>query len=1220
MTVLKKGNILIVDDLPDNLRLLRDTLQGEGYKIRSCTTGAMALRGSKAAQTDLILLDIKLPDCDGYEVCRQLKANEQTAHIPVIFLSALTNTFDKVRGLAVGGADYITKPFQIEEVLARVETQLSIQRLQKSIQEKNLHLTQEIAEHKRTQEALFFEKELAQVTLKSIGDAVITTNGEGYVTSLNPMAENLTGWSEKEAQGLHLFEVFKIINALTKETVENPIVKALDEVRIVNLAKNTILIARDGREFSIDDSASPIQDSQGQVIGAVIVFRDITDYKREEEAKLNNILNRAIAAITRYRAFPDQTWVSDYWSGGCELLLGYTAEELIADQNIWTKNVHPEDLKSLVQQAFTEDKTTRTSDVEYRFRHKDGTQRWISSSQLFEWDETHNYWLVTGVLNDITQRKQIEIALREEEKKLNLFVRYAPVSVAMFDHKMRYLAVSQRWLDMYKLGSRETVIGRSHYEVFPNIPDSWKQVHQECLAGAVKKCDEDCFILPDGSAQWLKWEVLPWLLDTEEVGGILIFVEDITQRKQVEIALQEQIARERIITNIAQNIRETLDLEQVLQSTVEQVQELLKADRVLVFRFDRDGQGKVIAESLKGEWLSMLSQTFNDHSIAEQYFTCSPKEFYARTDISTVETEPCYREFFEPFQLKASLTVPILQTQLLWGFLIVHQCSSTRKWQTTEIELLQQLAIQVSIAIQQSELYEKTRQELLERQKAERKIAEQAALIDITTDAIFVQDLENNILFFNQGAERLYGWNFTEVKGQKTLTLFNQDLEIHEALQTTIDQGSWQGEIAQITKKGKKIIVASRWTLVENELDEPKSILIVNSDITERKKLEKQFYHVQRLESIGTLASGIAHDFNNILTPILIVSQMLPVQIPNLDERTERLLMTLSNSAKRAVNLVKQILFFSRTTEGQFVMLQLGYLLLEVISVAKQTFPKFIAISGQIPSTELWTISADGTQMHQVFMNLMINARDAMPEGGDLKITAENRHLDEYYAHLNLEAKAGPYVVVKIADTGTGIPPELLERIFDPFFTTKEVGKGTGLGLSTVMGIVKNHGGFVKVSSEVGKGTEFEVFLPAIEGKEQEETLKEEMPRGNGELILIVDDEPAIQEITKTALESYNYRTLIASDGIEALAFYAQNQQEISVVVMDIMMPNLDGVTTIRALQKMNPQVKVIAISGLIANKQLAIQAKVQTFLLKPYTVGQLLQTLKEVIEIKNAP
>ena len=272
----EKPCILVVDDSLDNLRLLRDTLQGQGYKVRACVTGAQALRAASSAPTDLILLDIKLPDYDGYEVCRQLKADPQTAAIPIIFLSALTSTPDKVQGFALGGADYVTKPFQMEELLARIDTHLSLQQLQRHLELKNTQLMQEIEEHKRTKSILFFEKELAQITLKSIGDAVITTDAQGNVTYLNPIAESLTGWSEKEVQGMPLFEIFKIINEHNRNFIENPIIQAIEEIKIVNLAKNTSLINRDGVEIPIDDSAAPIQDSQGNVLGAVIIFRDIT--------------------------------------------------------------------------------------------------------------------------------------------------------------------------------------------------------------------------------------------------------------------------------------------------------------------------------------------------------------------------------------------------------------------------------------------------------------------------------------------------------------------------------------------------------------------------------------------------------------------------------------------------------------------------------------------------------------------------------------------------------------------------------------------------------------------------------------------------------------------------------------------------------------------------------------------------------------------------------
>ncbi|MEP6518234.1 EAL domain-containing protein [Microcoleus vaginatus FACHB-2002] len=272
-----RGNILIVDDLPDNLRLLRDTLREEGYKVRSAITGAMAIRAAQSPSTELILLDIKLPDIDGYEVCRQLKSDERTAEIPIIFLSALNETFNKVKGLAAGGVDYIAKPFQVEEVLARVETHLTIRRLQQSLQKQNLRLLREIEQRQRLEDSLFAEKELAQVTLQSIGDAVITTDAQGKVRYFNPIAERLTGWKTHEVQGVPFSTVFLIVDQVTREPVENPINKALLEERIVGLANNTILIGHDGTEYPIADSAAPIRDRQGQIIGAVIVFHDVTE-------------------------------------------------------------------------------------------------------------------------------------------------------------------------------------------------------------------------------------------------------------------------------------------------------------------------------------------------------------------------------------------------------------------------------------------------------------------------------------------------------------------------------------------------------------------------------------------------------------------------------------------------------------------------------------------------------------------------------------------------------------------------------------------------------------------------------------------------------------------------------------------------------------------------------------------------------------------------------
>jgi hypothetical protein len=512
-------------------------------------------------------------------------------------------------------------------------------------------------------------------------------------------------------------------------------------------------------------------------------------------------------------------------------------------------------------------------------------------------------------------------------------------------------------------------------------------------------------------------------------------------------------------------------------------------------------------------------------------------------------------------------------------------------------------------------LLERSIRYAIERKQAEQKIREQAALLDVATDAILVQDLENQILFWNKGAERLYGWKSVDALGQNAWELlYRKSSPKLKQIQKTFDEkGEWQGELHQLTKDGKKIIVASRWTLVRDVEEKPKSILVVNTDITQKKQLEAQFLRAQRMESIGTLAGGIAHDLNNVLAPILMTAQLLETQLH--DEQSKRLLPILVTNAKRGAALVKQVLSFARGLESKCTTLQVKHLISEIKQIVQETFPKSIEIYTNIRQ-DLGTVSGDATQLHQVLINLCVNARDAMPHGGILSIFAENLFIDENYARLNFDAKVGSYIVVTVADTGNGIPAEILDRIFEPFFTTKEIGKGTGLGLSTVLGIVKSHGGFVNVSSEVGRGTQFKVYLPVAEAAQTEPVEDLELPKGHGELILVVDDEPAIRDITKTSLQTYNYRTLTASDGIEAVALYVEHQEEISVVLTDMMMPSMDGPTTIRTLQKINPQVKIIAVSGLAPNEKLtkAVGAGVKTFLSKPYTVKELLTTLQSVL------
>lgn len=684
--------------------------------------------------------------------------------------------------------------------------------------------------------------------------------------------------------------------------------------------------------------------------------------------------------------------------------------------------------------------------------------------------------------------------------------------------------------------------------------------------------------------------------------------------------LQAQIEQERLIGEIAQGIRQSLKLDEILQTTVDHVRQFLETDRVVIFRFESDWSGHVVTESVDPAWKSMLSTYFYDACFSEHYvIPYQQGQTSAKSDIYNAGLSPCHIELLEQAQVRANLVVPILQNSHLWGLLIAHHCSKPREWQAIETTLLQRLATQVGIAIQQSELYERTQNELIERQRAEQTIREQAALLNVASDAIYARDLANHILFWNQAAERLYGWSQTEALGKNATELLCKiEPQTFEAvLKPVFEQGSWQGEMQKFTKSGNQITVMTRLTLVRDEAGLPKSILTVDTDITEKKQLEAQFLRAQRLESIGTLASGVAHDLNNILTPILASAQLLPLKFPNADDRTQQLLKIVEANAKRGAELVKQVLSFARGAEGRRTPVQVAHVLGEIQQIANRTFPKSIAIQIELPDLALNLVYADATQLHQVLMNLCVNARDAMPDGGVLTISASNVLIDESYARTQLDAEPGTYVMITIADTGTGIPPEIVDRIFDPFFTTKEVGKGTGLGLSTVLGIVKNHAGFVEVASQIGQGTCFKIYLPTTGAMPSAPIAALELPLGHGELILVVDDETSIQEITKATLEDRQYRVLTASDGLEAIELYAKHKQEIAVVLMDLMMPTMDGLTTIRTLRKMNAQVKVIATSGLTLNQTLADVASVgvKLFLPKPYTAQELLKELHTILE-----
>jgi PAS domain S-box-containing protein len=622
------------------------------------------------------------------------------------------------------------------------------------------------------------------------------------------------------------------------------------------------------------------------------------------------------------------------------------------------------------------------------------------------------------------------------------------------------------------------------------------------------------------------------------------------------------------------------------------------------------------------------------------------------------------------------------------------------------------------------------------------RVAEQAALIDEVHDAIVVRDLQNRLVSWSRGAERMYGWTAAEAVGRPLGQILRTDFGgVVGAFEEVLKNGEWSGELERTTRSGEVLTVDSRSTLLRDQEGRPRGILTLDADVstrkraelqrnesderyrllfdrnphptwvydvqtlsflavneaailrygysrdeflnmtikdirppeevpeflrlvairpesqrpeifgvfkhlqkdgalieaeiasceinysgrvaglviavdvTERRRIEQQFLRAQRMESIGTLAGGIAHDLNNILMPVMMGTALLKRDNPS--KEGLRAIQNMERSASRGKDLVQQVLSFARGVEGSRVPVHIADIVHEVGSIVKSTFPKNIELHADV-AHDLW-VDGDPTQLNQVLLNLCVNARDAMPNGGRLVISARHEMVDRQYASMHRDAVAGPHVLIEVADEGVGIAPHIVDRIFEPFFTTKDVGNGTGLGLSTVAAIVRSHNGVANVYSEVGRGSAFRVHLPARSASEKCDVGSasvNDSPRGNGELIMVVDDESSILNITRQTLETFGYRIITAENGALALASFSEHRSEIKAVITDMMMPIMDGRALITALRQIDPDVRILASSGLLRTvpPSPVDDSQISHFLQKPFSAETLLTTLRSIL------
>jgi len=886
------------------------------------------------------------------------------------------------------------------------------------------------------------------------------------------------------------------------------------------------------------------------------------------------LVDRAAAAQRaieqRYRLLAenvgDVLWVLDlqaqrftYVSPSVEKLRGYTPEEVLAQpmQHALTSAslAQLRDTIRLRLQAFEagdSSAVTRTDDIEQTC--KNGSTVWTEVVTTYRRNDRGGIDVV-GISRDISQRRRAQSSLRESESRLRRAEEVAGLGHWTAHLDSGDLVASLGAQQIYGLPG-----GQLRFATVRDLPlPEYRARLDEAMRSLVEEgrpYDVEFKIRRPSDGQVIDIHSLAEYDRTSRV--VFGTIQDITERNQVLAQVAASEAKFRTLVSNAP---------------------------VVLFQIGADG----LFRMSEGKGLEKLG--------------LKPGQVVGVSAFEVYRDAPVVCD-----QIRRALAGAIVQESVLLGaqsFDIVYHPMRNASGVVTDI---------IGLALDVSE-----------RKRAEELLRLGNAALAAAANSIAITDRAGRIVWVNPAFTTLTGYATEETAGRtlgQLLSSGKHDRDFFRELWDTILTGQpWHGEMTNRRKDGSLYTEEQTITPVRDERGEIAHFVAIKQDVTVRKALEVQILRSQRLESVGRLAGGIAHDLNNILVPVLMAPTILrdaitdPAVLPVLD--------AVENSAKRGASIIRQLLTFSRggVTEGERVLAQVRHIVRDMVMIMRETFPKNIIVHAEL-AADPWLIEADATQLHQVLMNLCVNARDALPAGGTITLGLENADLSAEFVAGTPGAVPGPHVLLTVTDTGTGIAPEHLDKVFDPFFTTKEVGKGTGLGLSTVLGIVRGHHGFVQISSQLGHGTQFRIYLPAsptaaeTTAEATASTANTPLPRGQGELILLVDDEENVRKITRRILERQGYRVVVADDGAEGFAWFQQHRREISVVITDLLMPVMDGPTLIHALRELEPSVRIVAISGHEGDalQRLDPAKDVSAFLSKPFVAATLLQTLRDVL------